>query len=141
MKKIITLTLLLVSITTYTQKVKFKKGNILVDGINWCKYEKVGTNNKEIYTSLKGEEYLSVSFLSCGKGEDYVEYQEIHFFNTEIERFEVRLGYKDLIRNLIKEKVLEDGIFNLENAKKFKNKHQEFASDQCVRRNTIIINN
>lgn len=153
MKKIITFSLLLISMTTFSQKVKFKKGNIFVDNINWGTYEKIGTANKEIYSTLNGDEYLSVNYLSCGTGEYYkggkggneniekkIFYQEIHFFNTEIERFEVCLGYKDLIRVLIKEKVIENGVFNIDNAKKFKNKYEELASDKCKGNKTVIIN-
>lgn len=152
MKVIITIAILIISVNSFSQKVKFKKGDILVDGIVWCKYEK--TAGKEFYSTLDGKEYMSVNYLSCGTGEYYkggkrgqenierrVSYQEIRFLNTEIEMFEVRFGYKELIRILIKEKVIENGVFNIKNAQKFKDKYQEFASERCKRNNMIIIEN
>ncbi len=122
-------------------KVRFKKGTILVNKAPWCKYERTG--GKYFYSTLDGTQYLSVNGLSYGTGEYYkggkggkenIEkkrvYSELHFMSTEIVKFEVDLVHKRLVRALINEGVIENGVFNLEKAKKFKTKYEDNISEK-----------
>lgn len=149
MKKLI-LSILLISFLTlsFGQKVKFKKGSIKVDGAEWGLYETITFGSKYSYSTLEGEEYLVMSFEKVNTGEywdngkeKFDAYIVVKFLGKGIEKFEMDGTRKSLVRALIKSNVIVDGKFNMENALKFKEKHEESISSRYKRGTTIIINN
>ncbi|MDC0014952.1 hypothetical protein OAD98_00130 [Flavobacteriales bacterium] len=120
-------------------KVKFKKGTILVEKKAWGNYKRTGA--KDFYSTLSGVEYIGVNGLSYGTGKYFTDskgvkreyshfYSEIHFLTTEIEKFETDLVHKELVRALIADKVIENDVFNKENAEKFKTKYEDNISEK-----------
>lgn len=101
------------------------------------------------FSTLNNEEYVTASFESVGTGsygsngkevEDH--FMIIRFLGVDIEPFEVEANNRKLIvRWLISTEVIKDGVFNLENAVKFKEKYAYDVSGKYGKGTTIIINN
>lgn len=127
-------------------KVKFKKGIILVDGVEFCKYEKIGGSNYSY--KLDGEEFLYVKHTSVPTGKYHSNGHEIkdiyvvlHFTTTELGSFESDLHIKVIIKQLISNKVVENGKFNPEQAALFQKKFAEDVSSKYSKKIEININN
>lgn len=150
MKKLL-LSILFISFiaVSFGQKVKFKKGSILVDGDKWGIIETVTYGSKYTYSTLAEEEYLVMTFEQVKTGEywdngkeKFDAYIVVKFLGTDIEKFEMEGTRKSLVRALIKSEVIVEGKFNLENALKFKEKHEDSISSKYKKGSTtIIINN
>ncbi len=141
------ISLIMVSNFTLAQnsKVKFKKGIVSVDDKQFCEYENIGDINKVSY-KLNGKEFmylryegvLTGKYDSNGK-EIERRYVVIHFTSTDIKPFESSLTRKTIIRQLISNKVVENGKFNPEQAKLFAQKFSENISEK-YKKTTIEIN-
>ena len=150
MKKILLITLLLSFFTvSFSQKVKFKKETIFVDGMEWGQYEQILWGKKYSYKTLSGEEYAVVTFesIATGKynnqGKEITEnYMTVNFLNTDLGTFEIAANSrKQIVKWLVNTTVILEDKFVAENAEKFKNKYQESISDKYKKGTTIIINN
>lgn len=119
-------------------KVRFKiaKNRVLVNKVEWAKLEWAA--NKYFLSTLSGEEFVSINPLEFGTGryhsntgkEIMHSYCEIKFIGTDIEPFEVDANYNEATKLMYNLKVLVEDKFNLENAKRFKEKYSENVSEK-----------
>ncbi|AWM13776.1 hypothetical protein NHF50_07735 [Flavobacterium sp. NRK F10] len=135
MKKVLILLLLSFSVLSFSQKVKFKKGNVLIDGVEVYKYENEGSTMT--LSTLGGEEF--VSFLSTSYevpnparsqpgGHNYPATLKkyvvtVRFLESGKELF-TDLSSKEIAKAINKsELVSEDGSIDEEKLDKFINKY------------------
>ncbi len=125
-------------------KVKFKKGIVYVDNKQFCEYENISSD--KINYKLNGKDFMFLNWESVGTGkynsnghEIKHTYVIIHFTTTDIKPFESSLTRKTIIRQLISNKVVENGKFNPEQAKLFAQKFSENISGK-YKKTTIEIN-
>lgn len=136
MKKIIFLSVVvLISTLTFGQKVKIKKDLVYIDKIEYCKIIK--ESGKTTLSTLNGTDFALIEINSYGSGnfdpntnkEIYVKFSEISFLGQEIPWFDMNeVNVSDIIVELYKGYILEDGELNVANAKKF----YEANKDTCV---------
>ncbi len=153
--KIIFLVLMLTfSLVNFSQEVKFKKGDILIDGTPWIKYQDCGTfdstcsllnNQKEelvfIKTiSIQGEEPRTPS-----NPQGTLSYYEIVFVGQKM-KIEMQNRQKTIVQAIYNSKAInEDGTLNPDKVDRLVEKYGTPFSDRLNRSNTspntIIINN
>jgi hypothetical protein len=149
MKKNIVLgLLLLMSVSLFAQKVKFKKGDIIVDGALWgnCETEIFGA--KYTFSTPAGEEFVTITFDGVKTGE-YNNGKEVEdkfirvtFLGIGVPSFETEANTrKQIVQWLIKTNVIQDGEFHPENVQVFIEKYQHDVSGRYQNNTTIIINN
>lgn len=127
---------ILVSSLGFAQKVKFKKGKVLVDGKEILKIERQGTE-ATLYSLEGDDEVIYLNYESNGTlhyhEDDYV----VIFFSKEeikVETSRIKGSRKRVIKALIKNKVLDmNGVINLEKLKKFAKKYDENITNRTVR--------
>ncbi|WP_299107201.1 hypothetical protein [uncultured Tenacibaculum sp.] len=127
---------ILVSSFGFAQKVKFKKGKVLVDGKEILKIERQGTE-ATLYSLEGDDEVIYLNYESNGTlhyhEDDYV----VIFFSKEeikVETSRIKGSRKRVIKALIKNKVLDmNGEINLEKLKKFAKKYDENITNRTVR--------
>ncbi|WP_431164588.1 hypothetical protein [Tenacibaculum halocynthiae] len=124
----------------YSQKVRFKKGKVIVDKKEILSYEKNGFLGSEITLySLDGENEIAEMFHERNGTNSYQEddYKKLFFTNEEIKIESGRIkfrGWKYVIKLLIRNKVLGmDGKINLAKLKKFAKKYDENITNRTVR--------
>ncbi|EDP96443.1 hypothetical protein U8527_10040 [Kordia algicida OT-1] len=131
MKKTLIIVLLaLVSTVSYAQKVKFKKGKIVIDGKNIFSYERKEFGTKFTIFSLDGEDELVYMEHDINGTNTYFDddIKKLVFLDSEIKFHSYSLaGYswKKLIKLLYKNKVFNDnGEIDIKKLRKFMLKYQ-----------------
>jgi len=116
-------------------KVRFKKGEVLINDIAWSKFNDVGT--KTFAQTLSGEAYVIVTLLKYGtkkydaNGREINHlYSEIKFDSDELTSFEVDLDVGEVFRQFYRYKVLNNDVFDSEVAKEFKKQLEDNVSER-----------
>ena len=109
------------------QKVKLKKGKVILEKKEILKYEKSAIE-LSLYELNKDDEIIFIKWMD-NETTNYIEddFIKIHFIELDL-ICELSTGYgrKGIINKLLKEKVLSlDGKLNEEKAKKFMKKYDE----------------
>ena len=132
---VFTLTSFSLNMELKKDKVKFKKGIVYINSVEYAKYERTG--NKFFLKTLSDEDFVSINFLSFGSGryhkngqEIMTYYQELNFYIDSIGTFEVSSSKKGIIRDFNEMNVLVNGKVSIENIKKFKTKYSEKISER-----------
>lgn len=142
--KVLTLfTFLVVSISGYAQKIKLKKGDVLVDKELWLKYDGCGGWDQvcSIY-NLQGEEIIFMKRLEIPYSDD--EYWKIKFLGTQ-KTIELEYGFQNINRSLLKKFYLagvvnEDGTLNIEKVDRMVEKYgNPYSKTNQPETQTIII--
>lgn len=127
---------ILSSLFSNAQKVKFKKGKVLVDGKEILKIERQGS--EATFYSLDGDdEVFYLNYENNGTlhyhNDDYV----LIFFSDEeirVETSKIGGSRKRVVKTLIKNKVLDlSGKINSEKLRKFAKKYDENITNRTVR--------
>lgn len=139
MKKVFTILFLTMTLLSFSQKIKLKKGDVLVDEAVWLKYQDCGSfqstcslltkENEEIvffkFISVKGAEPMTKS-----NPDGTLRYVEISFLG-EKKKIEVQKSQKDCIELLYNAKVVnEDGTLNSEKVDRLVEKYGKEFSDR-----------
>lgn len=152
MKNIITLLFLGISLIGFSQKIKLKKGDLLVDEVVWLKYRDCGTFDSSCSLLGKdGEEIVFFKWMNIDGAEPktasnpkgVLHYVEIVFVGQKM-KIELQKTQKDCIEILYNSKVVnQDGTLNPEKVDRLVEKYGTPFSDRLNRssNNTIIINN
>jgi hypothetical protein len=132
MKKIFLIITILISVSSYSQKIKLKNEKVLLDDVEILTFKKDSYYRETYFYDLKTkEEVVFVKKSDNGSpnydGDDYV---KIFFVktNTKIESKSLRYGFKgeETIKKLIFDGVIEkDGSINLEKLKSFVEKYND----------------
>lgn len=145
MKKFATLFFILLSVSLINaQKVKFKKGDVLIDGVKILKYD-VDGNNYSLLTQ-EDDEILFMKFIDNNteyyRGDDYLKLNFVEFEiiveTTDIDWiYEVgtkRSHLKKILKLILKEKVInKNGVINKERLEKFHTKYDEKVTERTIR--------
>jgi len=140
MKKINLLFTALLMIASYNvnaQKVKLKKGKVLLEKIEILKYEKTQAGNNLSIYNLDDDELIFVKRNVSQNPQNT--YATITFLemNLSFETSSDLTFFKRLINRLLKDKVITDlGAVDKEKAKRFAEKYDENITDR-----TILIRN
>lgn len=127
------------SLSCFSQKIKLKKGEVLVDEVVWLKYQDCGTFQSTCsLLNKENEEIIFFKFISV-KGaeprtqanpEGTLRYVEISFLG-EKKKIEVQKTQKDCIELLYNAKVVnEDGTLNSEKVERLVEKYGKEFSDR-----------
>lgn len=150
-KFIFIITLLVISFSGFAQKVKLKKGDVLVDDVLWVKYD--GCGGFDSYCSLmdsKGEEELiyikSVTIeggspVTSTNSRGDLMYTEVVLVGTN-KKFEIEhKSHKSIVEILYKAKVVKDDKLDAEKVDRLVEKYGTPVSDRLNREanKTIII--
>ncbi|HRE77807.1 MAG TPA: hypothetical protein PLL09_08280 [Flavobacterium sp.] len=113
MKKIITILFLFFSFLGFSQKVKFKKGDVIVDDVVWMKYTDCGTFDStcSLY-NLKDEEIIFFKYIfiegavpkTQANPQGRFGYVEVNFIGLK-KSFEIQETNKNIIEILYKSKI------------------------------------
>ena len=154
MRKIVTLFFLSISFFGFSQEVKLKKGDVLIDGSPWIKYQDCGTfdstcsllnNQKEEIVFFKTISVDGVEPITQYNKTGSLSYYEVIFVGKKM-KIELQKRQKDIIEILYNSKVInEDGTLNPEKVDRLVEKYGTPFSDRLNRtsnnQSTIIINN
>ncbi|WP_425659553.1 hypothetical protein [Tenacibaculum ascidiaceicola] len=130
---------ILTSSLIFSQKIKFKKGKILVDGKEILKYEKRGFGTEITFYSLDNNDEVANMFQEDNGTHNYLDddYKKMFFAKDEIwvESSRVRArGWKYMVKLLLENNVLDnEGNINSKNLKKFAKKYDENITNRTVR--------
>lgn len=127
------------SLSCFSQKIKLKKGEVLVDEVVWLKYQDCGAFQSTCsLLNKENEEIIFFKFISV-KGaeprtqanpEGTLRYVEISFLG-EKKKIEVQKTQKDCIELLYNAKVVnEDGTLNSEKVERLVEKYGKEFSDR-----------
>lgn len=138
MKKIITIALLLVFGTLQAQKIKLKKGDVLLDGNVIMTYEKeVWGVHKITLTSLENEKDLVEINMNDNETSEYYEddYVQIKFLSTgDLVEMKMNKSFKKIIEWLVKKKMItSDGKINEKDLPLFVKNYDENITNRTVR--------
>lgn len=146
---ILTLIVFLFTFSVSAQKIKLKKGNVLIDGVTWLTYDgcKLFSPVCSLYNS-NGDEIVFVKFISV-PGEEPVSktntdgsltYAEVIFLGED-KKFEIQKTHKKIILDIYKAKVVkEDGTLDESKMNRLLEKYGTPFSDRLnSSKNTIII--
>lgn len=148
MKNIFTILVVFVSFLSFSQKIKLKKEEVLVDDVVWLKYEKSNGFDLSLI-NLSGEEIVFLKFVKQGSDnmifsrDGKPNYFEISFLGLN-KKIEIRNFDKEIITIIYKAKVIkEDGTFDEEKVNRLVEKYGTPFSDESNKSsnntNTIII--
>nr|WP_294777313.1 hypothetical protein [uncultured Flavobacterium sp.] len=155
MKKLFTILFLMISVASFSQKVKLKKGDVLVDEKQWLKYKKDVFDYSIM--NLKGDEIIFIKYVVRGPNnqvfskEGEPNYYQVSFLGLN-KKVEIRKFDKDILEILYSGKVVnEDGTLNNEKidilVEKYGNQYSEnngnntiIIKEEPVRRSGININ-
>lgn len=148
-KLILSLSIMLLALSVNAQKVKLKKGNVLIDKVTWLTYSDCGTfdGTCSLYNA-NGDEIIFFKWISV-PGEEprtsanpdgSLDYVEIIFLGID-RKYEAQKRQKHIILDLYKAKVVNtDGSLNLEKVNRMLEKYGTPFSDRLNKtKNTIII--
>ena len=144
MKRILTLLVLFVSLVGFSQKIKLKKGEILVDDVAWLKYDGCGMLSANCSAmNLKGDEIIFIKMID--NPFDDTMYCEVKFLGmnamVEFEHTTIKTIFEYLYKGKV---VAEDGELDQEKVERFIEKYGTSVSIKLKQRsnnntNTIII--
>lgn len=153
MKKIITFLILINSVFGFSQKIKLKKGDVLVDDIVWLKYQDCGSFDSTCSLIGKdGEEIIFFKWINVPGVEPVTQYNkdgslryvEIIFVGQK-KKIELQKTQKDCIEMIYNSKLVnEDGTLNQDKVERLVEKYGTVFYDRLNKSNnpsTIIINN
>ena len=119
MKRIFTVLLVMISLASFSQKIKLKKGDVLVDDVAWLKYKEYNAFDYSIM-NLNGDEIIYMKFVKQGldnmifSNAGDPNYYQISFLGLN-KKIEIRNFAKEIIIILRDSKVVnEDGTLNPE---------------------------
>lgn len=135
MKKVLLVTLFLVSFLGFSQKVKLKDGVVLIDKVEVLKYEDEGATTT--FSTLKGEEFVSIISTYYEAPNPSRNYPGGHNFPATIRKsietvrflssgkeLTTDLGIKGIANAIHKSELISvDGIIDEEKVDKFINKY------------------
>lgn len=153
MKKIIVVLFLSISIFGFSQKIKLKKGDVLVDDTAWLKYKEcggfdstcslIGKDDEEIIF-FKWIQIPGIEPMTSSNPQGTLRYVEIVFVGEKM-KIELQKTQKDCIEIIYNAKVVnQDGTLNPEKVDRLVEKYGTPFSDRLNKSNngsTIIINN
>ena len=150
MKKIISILILFISVMGNSQEIKLKKGDVLVNGKAWLKYQDCGNFDSTCSLLNKDkEEIIFFKWISI-KGaepstkanpEGNLTYVEVSFLGLN-KKFEIQKRQKDIIELIYNSKAVnEDETLNEEKISRIIEKYGTDFSDRLNNSssNTIII--
>ncbi len=153
MKRIITFLILISSVFGFSQKIKLKKGDVLVDEVVWLKYQDCGSFDSTCSLMGKdGEEIIFFKWINVPGVEPVTQYNkdgslryvEIIFVGQK-KKIELQKTQKDCIEMIYNSKLVkEDGTLNQDKVERLVEKYGTAFSDRLNKSNnpsTIIINN
>ena len=154
MRNFITVLIVLVSYTCFSQSVKLKKGDILIDGVQWIKYQDCGTfdstcsllnNEKEELIFIKTVVVNGAEPISQYNRTGSLSYYEVVFVGQKM-KIELKKTQKDIIEIIYNSKAINaDGTLNPEKVDRLVEKYGTEYSDRLNKTNnnpsTVIINN
>jgi hypothetical protein len=153
MKRIFYLSVFLISLVSFSQEIKLKKGVVLVDDVEWLNYNDCGTfdstcsllnKQKEELIFIKTISLNGVEPMTSSNPRGVFSYYEVVFVGTKM-KTEFQKRQKAIIEILYNAKVVnEDGTLNNEKIERLVEKYGTPFSDRFNRSNsnqTIIINN
>ncbi|MEC4048227.1 hypothetical protein OX284_002200 [Flavobacterium sp. SUN046] len=154
MRKAITLIILVISFLGYSQKIKLKKGEVLVDDVAWLNYQECGSfDNTCSLLNKNNDELVFFKWINVPGAEPMTQYNkdgtlryvEIVFVGAQM-KIELQKTQKDCIELLYNGKVVnEDGTLNMDKVSRMVEKYGTPFSDRLNRSSnspgTIIINN
>ncbi|RSC93440.1 hypothetical protein [Tenacibaculum singaporense] len=130
---------ILISSLGFSQKIKLKKGKVLVDGKEILNYQKRGLGTELILYSLDSKDEIVNMFQENNGTHSYLDddYKKMFFTKDEIwvesSRVSTR-GWKYMIKLLLENNVLDnEGSINSKNLKKFAKKYDENITNRTVR--------
>ena len=125
MKKLFFFIISFISILSFSQEVKLKKGNVIVDDVAWMKYQDCGAFDRTCsLLNLNNEELIFFKFVNVegalpsttANSKGTLSYVEIKFLGFN-KSFEIQKRQKDIIELLYNSKVMNtDGTLNQEKA-------------------------
>jgi hypothetical protein len=147
MKKIIAILVVLISFLSFSQKIKMKKGDLIVDDISWLKYQE--SNNFDVsLINASGDEIIFLKFVKQGVDNmifgDNVKpnYYEVSFLGLS-KKVEIRNLPKQIISIIYNAKIVDDkGVLISEKVDRMVEKYGTSFSDENKKTNntnTIII--
>ena len=153
MKKLLLVVVLGLSFLGFSQTIKLKKGEVLVDGTPWIKYQECGTfdstcsllnNQKEEVVFIKTVAVQGVEPRTASNPNGTLSYYEVVFVGQKM-KIELQKSQKSIIEIIYNGKAInEDGTLNPEKVDRLVEKYGIPFSDRLNRGNnqgTIIINN
>lgn len=151
MKKLIFILTLFVSFFGISQEIKLKKGEVLVDGAVWMKYQDCGAFDRTCsLLNLNNEELIFFKFINIegvvpmtsSNPKGNLAYVEVKFLGFN-KSFEIQKTQKNIIELLFNSKVIDsDGVLNQEKAAILVEKYGNEFSVRLNKKentNTIII--
>ncbi|MFN3967360.1 hypothetical protein [Flavobacterium sp.] len=142
MKKLFTVLFLLISLASFSQKIKLKKGDVLVDEKEWLKYKKDVFDYSIL--NLKGDEIIFIKYVVRGPNnqvfskEGEPNYYQISFLGLN-KKVEIRRFEKDILEILYSAKVVnEDGTLNPEKVETLVEKYGNQFSENNGNKTIII---
>ena len=154
MRNFISVLLLVISSNCFSQNVKLKKGDILIDGIPWLKYRDCGmfdstcsllNNEKEELIFIKTVVVNDAEPISKYNRTGSLSYYEIIFVGQKM-KIELKKTQKDIIEIIYNSKAINaDGTLNPEKLGRLVEKYGTEYSDRFNKTSnnpsTVIINN
>lgn len=153
MKRIITFLILIYSVFGFSQKIKLKKGDVLVDDVVWLKYQDCGSFDSTCSLMGKdGEEIIFFKWINVPGVEPVTQYNkdgslryvEIIFVGQK-KKIELQKTQKDCIEMIYNSKLVnENSTLNQDKVERLVEKYGTPFSDRLNKTNnpsTIIINN
>ena len=117
MKRFFTVLVLFISFLGFSQKVKLKKEEVLVDKVLWLKYKEENSFDYSII-NLKGDEIIYIKYVKRGPSsmvfskEGKPNYYVISFLGLN-KKIEIRNFVEDIMTTIYNSKVVnEDGMLN-----------------------------
>ena len=135
MKKITLLLLMLMSIgVLQAQKIKFKKGIVLIDGKKCLKYDNSDSNVIEI-SSLDGSQTIFLKFIRTGVGFNDGLYTKIIFVeqNKSFTSKSYIFTRKLLVKKLLKDGVINNCMFDTNKIDRFIMRYDEDIESTLIR--------
>ena len=152
MKKIIAILFLSVSLFGFSQKIKLKKGDVLVNDVVWLKYQDCGNSDSTCsLLNLNSEELIFMKFIQRSSEQQVFNSNgEQNYYEVSIlglnKKIEIREFTNDIIKIIYNSNVVnQDGTLNTEKVDRLVEKYGTPFSDRLKKTNnsnpTIIINN
>lgn len=149
LKTIAAIAFLALAFVASAQKVKLKKGDVLVDDVAWLKYDGCGGfDNVCSLFNANGDEIIFIKFMQSEPSTNMLfnkygdpNYYEVSFLGLN-RKIEIREFAKEIIQILYVGKVVEaDGTLNEDKVNRLVEKYGTSFSDKLNRgnNNTIII--
>ena len=153
MKKKLAILVLFLSVLSFSQEVKLKKGDVLIDGTPWIKYQDCGTFDSTCsLLNNQKEELVFFKFITVRGAEPRIPsnpegnltYVEVVFVGQKM-KIELQKRQKDIIEIIYNGKAINsDGTLNAEKVDRLVEKYGTPFSDRLNKSNNnpnIIINN